>query len=153
MIAALLIVLIPFGLAWLAWMVFFVDNDPTEEILHAKHHQFLGPGGPDDPFADDPYDDKRASQTGRTDMASTFSTGRSGPNRPRGRMTTFAEYQKAVGVAMRERRGLRKGQAFFNVLQEMEPELADRITSSADDPFYDDGKLPEFLLRVAETLR
>jgi hypothetical protein len=32
-------------------------NDPGEEIRKAKHHQFLGPGGPDDPFADDPFDD------------------------------------------------------------------------------------------------
>jgi hypothetical protein len=56
MIAALLIVLVPFALAWLVWMVFFVANDPGEEIRHAKHHQFLGPGGPDDPFANDPYD-------------------------------------------------------------------------------------------------
>jgi hypothetical protein len=57
MIAALLIVLVPFALAWLVWMVFFVANDPGEEIRHTKHHQFLGPGGPDDPFANDRYDD------------------------------------------------------------------------------------------------
>jgi hypothetical protein len=68
-------------------------------------------------------------------------------------MTTFARYLEAVEVAMRERRGLRKGQTFFNVLREMEPELADRLTGTADDPFYNDGKLPEFLLRVAEALR
>lgn len=54
---------------------------------------------------------------------------------------------------MRERRGLRKGQTFFNVLHELEPELADRLTGTADDPFYDDGKLPGFLLRVADALR
>jgi hypothetical protein len=68
-------------------------------------------------------------------------------------MTTFAQYQKAVEVAMRERRGLRKGQTFFNVLLEIEPELAERLTGTADDPFYNDGKLPGFLLRVAEELR
>jgi hypothetical protein len=44
-------------LAWLVWMVFFVANDPSEETAQAKHHQFLGPGGPVDPFANDPYDD------------------------------------------------------------------------------------------------
>ena len=54
---------------------------------------------------------------------------------------------------MRERGGLRKGQTFFNVLREMEPELADRIAGTADDPFYNDGKLPGFLLRVVEPLR
>jgi hypothetical protein len=57
MLAALLIVLFPATLAWLAWMVFLVANDPSEEIRHAKHHKFLGPGGPDDPFANVPYDD------------------------------------------------------------------------------------------------
>jgi hypothetical protein len=35
----------------------FLANDPGEEILHARHDRFLGPGGPDDPFANDPYDD------------------------------------------------------------------------------------------------
>jgi hypothetical protein len=57
MLAALLIVLFPLTLAWLAWMAVFVANDPGEEIRHVKHHRFLGPGGPDDPFADDPFDD------------------------------------------------------------------------------------------------
>lgn len=57
MIAAFLIVLFPLTLAWLVWMVFFVANDPSEKVRHLKHHQFLGPHGPDDPFANDPYDD------------------------------------------------------------------------------------------------
>ena len=56
MIAALLILLFPFMLVWLVWMVFFLADNPSEEILQTKRHQFLGPGGPDDPFADDPYD-------------------------------------------------------------------------------------------------
>jgi hypothetical protein len=57
MFAALLIVVFPLTLAWLVWMVFFLANDPTEEISQTRHLRFLGPGGPDDPFADDPYDD------------------------------------------------------------------------------------------------
>ena len=69
------------------------------------------------------------------------------------RVTTLAQYQHAVEVAMRERRGLRRGQAFFDVLSELEPELAERLTGTADDPFYDDSKLPAFLLRVAGELR
>jgi hypothetical protein len=68
-------------------------------------------------------------------------------------MTTFAQYQEAVKVAMRKRRGLRKGQTFFDVLSEMEPELAHRLTDTADDPFYDDAKLPQFLTHVAQELR
>jgi hypothetical protein len=85
-------------------------------------------------------------------MASTATTLRSAKP-PREGVTTFAQYQRAVEVAMRERRGLRKGQTFFNVLLELEPDLAQRLTDSADDPFYNDSKLPGFLLRVAEELR
>jgi hypothetical protein len=54
---ALLLVFFPFALVWLVWMVFFLANDPGEEIHQAKRHRFLGPGGPDDPFANDPFDD------------------------------------------------------------------------------------------------
>jgi hypothetical protein len=67
-------------------------------------------------------------------------------------MTRFDEYQRAVEVAMRERSGLRKGQAYFDVLVELEPELAERLAETDDDPFYNDEKLPDFLLRVAEEL-
>ena len=56
MVGALLIVLLPVALAWSVWMVFLVAKNPGEEILHARHDQFLGPGGPDDPFANDPSD-------------------------------------------------------------------------------------------------
>ena len=55
--APLILVLFPATVAWLVWMIFFFANDPGEEIRHVKHHQFLGPGGPDDPFANDPFDD------------------------------------------------------------------------------------------------
>jgi len=53
----LLFALIPLIPIWLIWMALFLTNDPGEEIRAAKHHQFLGPGGPDDPFADDPFVD------------------------------------------------------------------------------------------------
>jgi hypothetical protein len=49
--------LLPLIPVWLIWMALFLANDPAEQIRKAKHHQFLGPGGPDDPFADDPFDD------------------------------------------------------------------------------------------------
>ena len=86
-------------------------------------------------------------------MASTAITVRSEASPPCGRVTTFAQYQRAVQVAMRERRGLRKRETFVDVLVELEPQLAQRLTGTADDPFYDDGKLPGFLVRVAEALR
>ena len=56
-LSLLLIVLVPLIPVWLIWMALFLANDPAVEIRKAKHHQFLGPGGPDDPFADDPFDD------------------------------------------------------------------------------------------------
>jgi hypothetical protein len=57
MLAALLIVLLPVALVGVTWLVFFVANDPGEEIRHEKRRRFLGPGGPDDPFANEPYED------------------------------------------------------------------------------------------------
>jgi hypothetical protein len=56
-LSLLLIALLPLIPVWLIWMALFLANDPIEEIRKTKHHQFLGPGGPDDPFADDPFDD------------------------------------------------------------------------------------------------
>jgi hypothetical protein len=57
MMAAPLILLFLFTVVAVVWLVLFLDNDPAEEILATKRHEFLGPGGPDDPFRDDPYDD------------------------------------------------------------------------------------------------
>jgi hypothetical protein len=57
-------------------------------------------------------------------------------------MTTFGEYQHAVDVAMRERFGLRRGQASFNVWVDLEPEIAQRLAETGDDPCYNDDRLP-----------
>lgn len=57
MIAAPFVLFVLFTLAWLVWVILFLANDPAEEIRRTPHHQFLGPGGPDDPFAGDPFDD------------------------------------------------------------------------------------------------
>ena len=37
------------------WIAFELARHgrPGETVLHARHGQFLGPGGPDDPFADE----------------------------------------------------------------------------------------------------
>ncbi|HSE81062.1 MAG TPA: hypothetical protein VLA87_05110 [Gaiellaceae bacterium] len=56
MIAAPLILLFLFMLVGMLWLGEFLANDPAEEIRTTKRHQFLGPGGPDDPFANDPFD-------------------------------------------------------------------------------------------------
>jgi hypothetical protein len=56
-IAAPIILLFLFMLVAVVWIVMFAANDPSAEIRATKRHQFLGQGGPDDPFAEDPYDD------------------------------------------------------------------------------------------------
>ena len=55
--AGLYLVLILLSPIWLIWMVVFLANDPSEEIRQTKRHRLLGPGGPDDPFAGDLYED------------------------------------------------------------------------------------------------
>jgi hypothetical protein len=55
--AGLYIVLFLLLPVWFTWMIIFLANHPSEEIRRTKRYRFLGPGGPDDPFANDPYDD------------------------------------------------------------------------------------------------
>jgi len=56
--APLILVFFPVTVAWLIWMIVFLANDPDEEIRSVKRRpQFLGPGGPDDPFAEDPAEE------------------------------------------------------------------------------------------------
>ena len=38
----------------------------------------------------------------------------------------------------------RRGQAYFNVLHDVRPDLAKQIQSTALDPFYNDARLPQF---------
>ena len=57
MVAATVIVFWLIAPALLIWVVEFFANYPAGEIRPPKRHQFLGPGGPDDPFASDPFDD------------------------------------------------------------------------------------------------
>jgi hypothetical protein len=57
MVAAPLIVLFLFTLVGLLWLGDFLAHDPAEEIRSTRRQRFLGQGGPDDPFRDDPYDD------------------------------------------------------------------------------------------------
>ena len=57
MVAAPIIVLLLIAPVLLIWVGEFFANYPAEEIRRPKRHQFLGPGGPDDPFAHDPWDD------------------------------------------------------------------------------------------------
>ena len=44
----------------------------------------------------------------------------------------------------------RKGQAFFNELLVVRPDIAERVRGTVLDPFYQDARLPEFLSFVAK---
>jgi hypothetical protein len=57
MVAAPLLLLFLFTPVWLTWVALFLADGPIEEIRQTKRHEFLGPGGPDDAFANDPFDD------------------------------------------------------------------------------------------------
>lgn len=43
---------------------------------------------------------------------------------------------------------LRRGQAYFNVLLDARPDLAEYVRSTILDPFYSDSIIPEFLAYV-----
>ena len=45
--------------------------------------------------------------------------------------------------------GWREGQAAFNALHEVDPDLANEIRGTRLDPFYRDDKLPEFFAAVS----
>jgi len=65
---------------------------------------------------------------------------------------SFGEYLKRVNLHKTTHPNLRYGQALFNVLYEIYPELADDIRSTNNDPYYsDDGEIVgKFLTRVSE---
>lgn len=64
----------------------------------------------------------------------------------KGALLTFAAYIAEVERHARYSPYLRRGQAYFNVLSEVDPELARSVAADGRlDPFYDDSKLPAFL--------
>lgn len=55
----LLLLLFLFGAAvWWMGLAVTTRGRPATAVARTKRHQFLGPGGLDDPFADAPYDDE-----------------------------------------------------------------------------------------------
>ena len=45
---------------------------------------------------------------------------------------------------------LRKGQKAFNDLYQTDPDIANLIRGTVNDPFYNDKKLPEFYKKIDE---
>jgi hypothetical protein len=68
--AGLGLLLLLFGLMGLVgWirLVIATRGRPSEVVLYTPRHTFLGPGGPDDPFADLPYADANPTYRGGRD--------------------------------------------------------------------------------------
>lgn len=63
---------------------------------------------------------------------------------------TFEEYRTRVYSGISRPVGWRVGQHAFNLLHEINPELADQVRATPMDPFYRDGKLPKFLVWVGQ---
>lgn len=61
---------------------------------------------------------------------------------------TFNEYLSAAAITFRFEPTWRVGQAYFNALEVNRPDIARKIRDSLVDPFYDDGKLADFLQAV-----
>jgi hypothetical protein len=59
----------------------------------------------------------------------------------------FAEYLQAVRAAQSRNtdKSQRNGQIHFNVLHEMDPQLADSFRGGDLDPFHRDDRIPAFL--------
>ena len=56
------------------------------------------------------------------------------------------ELCQSATVYIAHNRYMRMGQALFNTLRELHPEIADDVRDSSNncDPFYDDSKIPAF---------
>ena len=44
----------------------------------------------------------------------------------------------------------RKGQAYFNYLYQLHPDVADEIRGTEYDPFYNDSRIEKFLNKISE---
>lgn len=57
-IGILLLLFLFVCVVWWIGLVATTRGAPVEALARVKRHEFLGPGGPDDPFADVPYEDE-----------------------------------------------------------------------------------------------
>lgn len=63
-------------------------------------------------------------------------------------MITYSDYIIRVGKALRDNPGWRAGQAYFNVLNDVDPESANKIRGTQRDPFHQDSRLDSFMLHL-----
>jgi hypothetical protein len=59
--ALLLVPLAGLGVAWWIGLSAATHGHRTEAVVRTRHRQFLGPGGPDDPFAGEDLDEGERS--------------------------------------------------------------------------------------------
>ena len=63
---------------------------------------------------------------------------------------TFDQYRDASGQAWHANRNWRQGQAYFNTLVRVRPDLSERVRATNFDPFYNNLRLPNFLAWLEE---
>jgi len=66
--------------------------------------------------------------------------------------TKFAELMFNASVMMNEQPNLRYGQALYNCLVDINPQLVTSINNTEIDPFYDNNKVPAFLTFITDKL-
>jgi hypothetical protein len=59
--ALLLLFLLAAGVWWIG-LAATTRGAPREALARVKRAELLGPGGPDDPFANEPYEDEQAGR-------------------------------------------------------------------------------------------
>lgn len=57
---------------------------------------------------------------------------------------TLREYDVAVLNALVDHPEWRRGQTYFNVLYDLDPDLANEVRGTEFDPFYNDSICPDF---------
>jgi hypothetical protein len=67
-------------------------------------------------------------------------------------VTAFDRYFEAARATLREHPEQRPGQAAYNTLAVLHPDLAEQVHGTERDPFYIDKRLPAFFLFCREHL-
>lgn len=62
----------------------------------------------------------------------------------------IAIFSGKVSEALIENKRWRAGQAMFNVLHQLHPELANSIRGTENDPFYRNDKINDFLKAICD---
>lgn len=63
-------------------------------------------------------------------------------------MSTSASVAELAQAMVRDQPELRRGQAFFNALYRLDPELANHLCTTAVDPYYQDDRIPYFCIAI-----